>query len=451
MKLPQKFRFVLKGIACFLSIWLFLGFYNAAPLHALSDFNSNELSYTANTDTLLAQSYSTPCLASADWVNKPNPPSEIPGNPKTQTFCQFYQFSWQWFLYLMSPSASDPSLRNFQDAKNYPILQVTGDSCSSNATEPVFFIRTVKDLKDAGEFVLPERINQAGDAATIYAQNDNVVFYSIRFGRDLCTASNQGNLPTDTTEIKMAWKTIEEAEKANYISIDADVIPETGTPVKETLGLVGYHLVRGTPEHPELIWSSYEHKSNAPNCLKPSAAPANGWSFLSESCSQCLSSPNQSCFDSCKYNAAQKATSLTTDTPSEICRIFPEGTAPGDNKGEENITDVDTLNQQLVGPGGILTSLPANNPMAVMANYFNIGALWVNDTSQPANPDNQRGGLRLENPTMETTYQGTLTFNGSMIEASTQNGLNCFSCHIYTPNKTATSKLSHIFDNIHGQ
>ncbi len=385
-------------------------------------------------------------MASADWVTQPNPPSEIPGGG--QNFCQFYQFSWQWFLYLMSPSGSDPSLRNFQVTQNYPILQIDEDSCSSSSTEPVFFLRMVKDPDDAAEFILPERIGQAGGGATIYDQNGNVVFYSIAFGRDLCTAPDSGNLPTDTTEIKTSWKVIDASEKADYIWIDADVIPEDGEPIKETLGMVGYHLVRGTPEHPELVWTSYEHKSNAPNCLNPAAPPADNWSFLSESCSNCLANPDSSCFDACQYNQAQPAMSLTDMTPSEICRIFPEGTAPGDSKGEENIIDVDALNEQLVGPNGILSSLPASDPMAVMANYFNIGGLWVSDPSQPASSDNQRGGLQLANPTMETTFQGTLTINNSTIQASTDNGVNCFACHNYTPNETASTRLSHIFDDI---
>ncbi len=448
MNFPQRIKSILKGIVCIaLSLLLSLG--NAAPSQALSSVSGNEFSYTPDQAAPLTQSSLATCMASSDWVTQPNPPNEIPGDG--ENFCQFYQFSWQWFLYLMSPSASDASLRNFQNTQDYPILQVEGeDSCSSKATEPVFFLRMVKDPKDESEFVLPERISQAGGGATIYSQNKDVVFYSISFGRDLCTAPKEGNLPVDTTEIKTAWKTIREDEKANYIWINADVIPESGAPVKETLGLVGYHLARGTSKHPELIWTSYEHKSNAPNCLNPSASvePEDSWSFLSEPCSQCLASPSADCFKSCKYNKAQKAKKLTAETPSEICRVFPQGTAPGDSKGEENISDVNALNDQIVGDNGILTQLPASDPMAVMANYFNIGGLWLNENSEDASMASQRGSLQLENATMETTYQGDLTLKKSKIKSSKNNALNCFTCHKYTRNHTATSQLSHIFDDI---
>lgn len=391
------------------------------------------------------------CEASASWVSNPNPPSEIPGGG--ENFCQFYQFSWQWFLYLMSPSDADPGLRNFQVQANYPMLQVNGDSCGGTATKPVFFVRTIKDDDEADtDFVIPERINQAGDQATIYDQNGNVVFYSIVFGRDLCTAPDSGDLPVDTTEIKMAWRIIDEADKADYVWMEADVIPDnnTETAIPETLGLVGYHLVRGTAQHPELVWATFEHKNNVPDCLALQSAPDAGWSFLSASCADCLNSPDIDCFNACDYNAATKATSLT-GTPSEICRVFADGTAPGDNKGEENVADVDALNAQLVGPGGILSTLSASDPMAVLANYFNVGALWVSDPSQPASSANQRGSLQLANTTMETTFQGTLMLNGSGIQASTSGSVNCFACHQYTPGQTATTGLSHIFNDIVNQ
>jgi hypothetical protein len=61
------------------------------------------------------------CQASPAWVKNPNPPQEIPGGGTN--FCQFYQFAWQWFLYLMSPARQDSALRNFEVQANFPILQ----------------------------------------------------------------------------------------------------------------------------------------------------------------------------------------------------------------------------------------------------------------------------------------------------------------------------------------
>lgn len=392
----------------------------------------------------------TLCNANPGWVTNPMPPDEIPDGG--ENFCDFYQFSWQWFLYLMSPSADNPELRNFQVASDYPVLQIDRDSCANPSGQPMFFVRTVKVDNEEAEFVLPERIDQAGSKATIYDQNDNVVFYSVSFGRSLCDAPDSGNLPPDTTELKLAWKVITENEKADYLWIEADVIPseEGQAPANETLGLIGFHLVRGTVEHPELVWASFEHKNNAPNCINPDQAPGNGWSFLSNSCQSCLQQPNSQCLESCQLNQAANHKRLVGQA-TEICRIFPEGTAGGDHKGKENIADVTALNTQLIGPDGILTTLPDDDPMAVVGNYFNIGALWVSDPNNPATTDNQRGSLQLANPVMETTFQGSLTLDNGELEASTQGVLNCFGCHQYKPGDTATSGLSHIVDDIRQQ
>ncbi len=62
-------------------------------------------------------------------------------------------------------------------------------------------------------FILPQRIDQAGkQQATIYDQNGNVVYYDVRFSRNLCAVeqiSKLQNFPGGTTELKTAWKVLE--------------------------------------------------------------------------------------------------------------------------------------------------------------------------------------------------------------------------------------------------
>lgn len=98
------------------------------------------------------------------------------------------------------------------------------------------------------QFVIPERIGQAGDEATLYDQNGNVVFYDIRFDRGLCDASASGDLPAGTTEMKSSWRQLEAGE-SGYFTMDAVIEGVSPDPV--TLGLVGFHLFRTTPQHPE--------------------------------------------------------------------------------------------------------------------------------------------------------------------------------------------------------
>lgn len=386
------------------------------------------------------------CAADKSWVTNPSLPTEIPGGGTD--FCQFYQYAWQTFLYLMSPSGDSAGDRNFEVWQQFPTLQATGtDSCNVEPSGPQLFVRTLKADAEDETFVIPERIGQAGDEATIYDQNGNVVFYDVRFSRNLCTAPATGDLPAGTTELKSSWRVLKAGQTDGYFTMDAVIQGVSTEPV--TLGMVGFHLFRTTPDHPEGVWMTWEHTGNNPDCIEPQPAPPAGWSFTSAECAKCLASSSNgplSCA-SCSFNDASPSSSLT-GTPTEICRVYPDGTASGDHEAAQNVADVDALNQQLVGGGGILASLPAADPMAVFANYFNVGGLWVSDPTQPSNSSNERGSIQLSNTTMETTFQGDFQSTGSGYVIT--GAVNCFDCHGYTPGSTRTTGLSHIVDDVHG-
>ena len=57
------------------------------------------------------------------------------------------------------------------------------------------------------------------------------------------------------------------------------------------LCLVCYHLVFSTTHHPELIWSTFEHKDNAPDgpCTGPTTPPApfKAWAFNNRASTDC--------------------------------------------------------------------------------------------------------------------------------------------------------------------
>ena len=101
------------------------------------------------------------------------------------------------------------------------------------------------------------------------------------------------------------------------------------------------------------------------------------------------------------------------------------------------------LNDQLVGPKGLLTALPEGDAMRVWSNYQMVGGLWtkngaasgsppVPSAQGPANANSpQRGSLELANTTMETYEQGP----GSYVP-------NCFGCHNFDPKSPL--QVSHI-------
>ena len=380
-----------------------------------------------------------PCTASSSWVTNPNPPEEIPKG-KNAEFCEFYQFSWQWFLQLISPSTNNNQLRNFEVVEDYPILQIDSsgnptNSCNETSSSPVLFIRTMKSALATDPFNLPRRTGEAGGGDTIYDQNRNVVFFDIRFSKNMCDIGkiqSQPNFPSGTTEIKTAWKVISASDKGRFYWIEADIDGIAGT---ELLGLIGFHLVRATTLHPEFVWATFEHKDNNPDCSNPQTAPAAGWSFTSAKCSVKDSG--------CTFNKATPNNALT-GTPTEICRVYPYGTDPSDHEASQNLQVITKLNDQIVGSNGYLTKLPTSDPLSVFQNYFIVGAMWENDITKPSSViSNQRGSMRLTNTVAETTFQHVDLTAGFVS--------NCFGCHNYkvaTSNTLPTSNLSHIFDDV---
>ena len=135
-----------------------------------------------------------------------------------------------------------------------------------------------------------------------------------------------------------------------------------------------------------------------------------------------------------------------TGTPTNICRVHPYGTASGDPKAAENLTDVTTQNAELLS---LLTQADTTAAMKVLANYFTVGALWVSDINQSSGGvvvPNERGSLRLANSVAETDYQH-VNLNSTFAS-------NCFGCHNYAgkgqqvSNNITTQALSHIFKDI---
>jgi hypothetical protein len=383
------------------------------------------------------------CLANASWITNPMPPMEIGnGTPiSQQTNCQFYQFSWQWFLALTQPApAPNTGSRVFETLPMF--IPGKTDQCADTTkllrgSDPQtvggsMFIRVTKSATPPFRFVFPKDIGQAGDGDVLYDQEKNVVFYNVRFDEIECQATAAGFKP-GTMELKTSWRRITPADRGRYYSISA-YIPGVA-PVPVLLGLVGFHLVRNTADHPEFVWATFEQEDNVPDCTKPAPTPSAGWAFLSGSCAQCLAQNGIGGCPQCNFNTAAANTGLTGG-PDQICRVFNDGTGPSNasSNNKTNRENVDALNAQLVGPTGLLTKLPDSNPMAVWKHYRNTGALWTNG-GQASTPVNQRGSLNLANSTMETFLQASPT--------------NCFSCHDFS-NPKQPLKLSHIYRDLRG-
>lgn len=405
-----------------------------------------------------ASAATSPCVADPTWLTSPSFPQEVEksGLDGTSNFCDFYQFSWQAYLYLMTPSPSDsnPNRRNFQVLANYPLLEfdeATGypvNSCDETVTGAT--IKTALDKTST-------TTGQAGDGATIFAQDGNVIYYDVRFDKETCYTTGSAvvmeelgvsNFPPGTTELKFAWKVLSESEisSGTFVTQLQEIESQN-----VTLGLVGMHIVIATEDHPEFIWATFERNVNSPNC--DGETTSTGWMFANESCTAGLPGTADSS-NSCKFNKATPQPGVTfTKTPTNICRVYPDGTVGSDPNDVENRTDINALNAEV---GNLLagSNVPA---MKLLTNYFNVGDLWVSDiTKDSYDADtkpgsskipNQRGSLQLANTVAETTYQD--------IDITDENKLtNCFGCHNYlgtadiVNNNVTSLRLSHIFADI---
>jgi hypothetical protein len=399
----------------------------------------------------------TACAASASWFTNPNPPVDV---ASSETFCDFYQFSWQWFLAQVSPAnPADPTGERAWESANRVFVPGKVNQCAMNALSGRLSAGKHLDLRDSK----PEDFEDLqADSRPLYDQKGNALYYNIWYSPEECQASPTTGFVAGTMEIKTSWRVLDSADPT-YLTMTATVpvIPAGGgksTTKEVTLGLVGFHLVNWTPTHPEMIWATFEHKSNAPLCSGASTPPAGGWSLTSDAAAACLAanpSPSGTIPAECashSFNTQPPAPSgdvaPTSGTPDEVCQLFDNGTDPGTsangNDNAANALAIVQLNDALVGTNGLLTALPADNPMAVWANYTMIGGLWTkggaNSAEPPpvpsaqgkANPQSpQRGSLELTNMTMETYEQG-----------ETSEVPNCFGCHSYVSSAPLT--VSHI-------
>jgi len=109
------------------------------------------------------------------------------GKDGSSTFCDFYQFSRQAMLNLMSPSANKKNApRNFEVNTNYPVPEFDDNGKPLNSCDEKVTGTTHRtDLGKVKSNLFGT--GQAGDDASIYDQNGNVVYCEVRFNKGMCS------------------------------------------------------------------------------------------------------------------------------------------------------------------------------------------------------------------------------------------------------------------------
>lgn len=204
---------------------------------------------------------------------------------------------------------------------------------------------------------------------------------------------------------------------------------------RTTLALVGLHVVGSMPNHPELIWATFEHYKNTPDA---------GYTYVNTSGTIVTMPRNTSghwlfCADGAGGPFNQQymhmaGSNIESNPPFHISagntiRWKPFGNATDFFPGDED-PDVAYANTKIIALNNSVHRLLKKGD--VRANYNFIGATWTFDGSD-GNINNGAGTKRLSNTTMETYQQGNDTLS---------TGGTCFSCHTGDINHS-----SHIFAN----
>lgn len=395
----------------------------------------------------------TVCKADPAWISSPTMPADV---ASTESFCDFYQFSWQWFLAQVAP-APDYATSNERvfETNRLHDPNVSSGQCSMQK----IMGRAMAAQKLAMRADKPQDFEDLqADGNALYDQRGNILHYNIWYADAQCQSTQQG-FAAGTFEIKISWKILDDPDPT-YFQMSATL---GGKPV--TLGMVGFHIANWTPTHPEMIWATFEHKTNAPLCDGSSPLPPSGWAFASNDAANCLAQnkvapgepPSTACaqFNFDTPDPFQGNTPPATNTPNNVCRQFAYGNQPGKsingNDNAANLAAIVELNAQLNGPDGLLTKLPDTDPMAIWKHYEMIGGIWTKGGANSGNPpvsytvhgkdgdkivpgdptSLQRGSLELTNMTMETFQQGETSW-----------APNCFGCHMF--DTTDPLDVSHI-------
>lgn len=261
-------------------------------------------------------------------------------------------------------------------------------------------------------------------------------------------------------ELKTAW--VEAAGLPNlssYITMTATIPdydktnPNLWVPNGQKtalMALVGMHVVGSTAGHPEMIWATFEHKSNAPNASYTYNSSAGvktvnpdftgAWLF-------CAANPNMAHLNEPHMQqdpaneANIKAIAPFTVSASNTIRGNPWGGTAGVSPNPLDAT-VAASNSELISINDNVRGML--NGADVRNNYIMTGATWTingggfnGNFGSPGNAGivtgRAVGTSQMANTTMETYQQGFPTSFNAFSN-------NCFSCH-----GSNTTSVSHIF------
>lgn len=430
----------------------------AAPPSFSCSFNQPSISSMLPADTIISEQSVVNCFAwqnfiALNWDADPNErgqpdqnqPASSFGEPNdlAPTVWQTYKLNTDVFL----PKAQTPAAWNANDLIPSPCQpQLAGRN-----------LPDIKVLNMGSKFddLIPDSLQASGEI--LVDQQSNMVHYEKRMNRDefeyitqtlLYNADVQANvaqtqgimLPVGTSsygsdgaiEIKAAWRildnqpsTITNRYKTTLAMLyDADTNTCVGP---TTMGLVGLHIIRRTPNMQQLMWSTFEQIDNVPQSSLPDQQ---AYSFYNPVCA--LPDP-------CNPNA----TPLPTATPPGIPTLEPVQV--------ERVlalpSDVVSLNQ------AVQALIAQTNSDSVWQYYQLVNVRWPK--ASLAGQPGAGATAPINISQFQFTSSGPQNVSNTTMETYVQQQ-DCLNCHVYANiaasakagcNPKLASDFSFMFDN----
>jgi hypothetical protein len=339
---------------------------------------------------------------------------------------------------------------------NIAVGQATGNVLIAAQNKSlVYYVMMVNDVYAYYRTAVSEHKYYTTDTQfpTTAAERDSICSFARRRSNGTVVLPDSSAL---AMELKLALvETAGLKDVGSYVTIKAEVpvydttnkyrwVP-TGKTRVTTLAVIGMHVVGSLAGHPEMSWATFEHKNNAPNAaydylnkkndtIHVEAETGSGWLL----CNSSTDLP---------YNVAYMtnsgdtidSTSGHTISASSTNLVFPYGAKQGAVTNPENKSAAASNSEVIAINNSVINQLAGND---LRKNYIMIGATW---TSHGANPTGHSYSLT---DTLPGVAIGTSLLANTTMETYFQTDTHsCFTCH-HGPSLSATTKLSHIFNNI---
>lgn len=279
------------------------------------------------------------------------------------------------------------------------------------------------------KYIVDKELYSAEGQLALDADNPNRNLTTVEFPRGTYSASQPQSDP-GSLFVKSSWKVLGLNDNpASFHRTYAYVYEQAGgafhdepTVVEKCqlmlVGMVGFHIVHFTNSAPSWVWSTFEHRDNAPwlDDFSAPIEPLKQYSFFDQkTCPPANKQP------SCKFDVTPKQPwnpQVQGQIPTALVRIA----APGEYAIAANINWRNQLNQNY-GPGNTVWSNYYLTDVQFPTNTVKQGASPVK-TVNAAYPDGLPSPSFLANSTMETFipgfHSGEMTTNSNAIPADDQ-------------------------------